>query len=475
MLAYVAPIIVFGLVIFVHELGHFVAAKLCGVYAPRFSIGFGPALFRKRRGETEYVLAVLPLGGYVRMASRHDAETAFIEGGSEETGALKPEDAGYDPEAMIPFGPKPVPETRWFESKSLAARLFIMIAGVAMNILLAFIVLTGLGMKYGEVVIGTRVVGAVHVPVNAPALATLQPGDTIVSVNGVRVRNWNEVRDRIDDSPAGALTIATSRGVVSVPVGASDQPAASDIGAAIDFYMPAVLGDILPGSAAARSGLRGGDSIVTIDHQSVTSWAQLQERVTPSAGKALPFEVRRGGRVRSFTVTPQATPQKDPVTKVMGSVGKIGATPADFTTRQPLATGDAVRMGARATWLTATKIVDVVHKLITREVSVRQLGGPIAITRASVAAAQSGLESLFLLIAVLSVNVAVLNLLPIPILDGGQILINIAESAKGSPFSSRTREYILRFGLVAILLIFAMSTFNDVASGVKDIVARLFG
>ena len=105
----------------------------------------------------------------------------------------------------------------------------------------------------------------------------------------------------------------------------------------------------------------------------------------------------------------------------------------------------------------------------------RQLGGPIAITRASVTAAQSGLESLFYLIALLSVNVAVLNLLPIPILDGGQILINVAESVKGGPFSTRTREYILRFGLVAILLIFVVSTFNDVLMGVRDLVSRLFG
>jgi regulator of sigma E protease len=475
MLAYIAPIIVFGLVIFVHELGHFIAAKLCGVYAPRFSIGFGPALFRKRHGETEYVLAALPLGGYVRMASRHDAETAFLEGGNEETGALKPDDPGYDPEAMIPFGPKPVPETRWFESKTLAARLFIMIAGVTMNILLAFVVMTGLGMKYGEVVIGTRVVGAVHAPPTAPALAAVQPGDTILSVNGVPVRNWNDVRERIDETQTGTLTLTTNRGAVSVAVGGKDQPTAADVGAAIDFFMPAVLGDVLPGSAGARGGLRAGDSIVTIDHFPVQSWAQLQQRVMPSAGKDLPFEVRRGGQVRTFTVKPEATPQKDPVTKVMGSVGKIGATPADFTTRQPLAFGDALREGARQTWYSATKIVDIVHGLLTREVSVRQLGGPIAITRASVAAAQSGMETLFYLIALLSVNVAVLNLLPIPILDGGQILINIAESVKGSPFSSRTREYILRFGLVAILLIFAMSTFNDVASGVKDIVARLFG
>jgi regulator of sigma E protease len=159
----------------------------------------------------------------------------------------------------------------------------------------------------------------------------------------------------------------------------------------------------------------------------------------------------------------------------MRSVGKIGAAAADPTTREPIGLVDAVKGGARSTWLTGTKIVGTVRGLITREVSVRQLGGPIAITRASVTAAQSGLESLFFLIALLSVNVAVLNLLPIPILDGGQILINVAESVKGSPFSTRTREYILRFGLVAILLIFVVSTFNDVLMGVRDIVGRLFG
>src|ERR1700712_4972098 len=109
MLAILAPILVFGLVIFVHELGHFLAAKATGVYAPRFSIGFGPSILRFRRGETEYVLAILPLGGYVRMASRHDAEAAFLEGGNEEQSAKKETDSDYDPNAMIPFGPKPVP------------------------------------------------------------------------------------------------------------------------------------------------------------------------------------------------------------------------------------------------------------------------------------------------------------------------------------------------------------------------------
>jgi regulator of sigma E protease len=475
MLAVLAPLIVFGLVIFIHELGHFVAAKLTGVYAPRFSVGFGPAIFRHRHGETEYVLALLPLGGYVRMASRHDAETAFIEGGAEESDALKPGDKGYDPEAMMPFGPKPVPESRWFESKSLAARLFIMIAGVAMNVLLAFLVLSLLGMKYGEPVIGTRVIGAVHAPASAPALSQLQAYDTVLAVNGTPVRNWSDVLERIDEAGVGTLAIRTNRNEVSIPIGTAGAPTAADVSRAIDFYIPPVIGELLPGSPAVRAGLQPGDSILTIGNAPVRGWSDLQDRVSVAAGTALPFEVVRGGKVVALTLHPEAQSQKDPVTKQVRSVGKIGATPADITSREPLSVGQALQTGARQTWTTGTKIVDVVRGLLTREVSVRQLGGPIAITRASVAAAQSGLESLFLLIAILSVNVAVLNLLPIPILDGGQILINVAEAAKGSPFSARTREYILRTGLVAILLIFAMSTFNDVVNGARDLFARLFG
>src|SRR3954454_11368028 len=183
MLAILAPILVFGLVIFVHELGHFLAAKALGVYAPRFSIGFGPALFRRRRGETEYVLAVLPLGGYVRMASRHDAETAFLEGGSEEATAKASTDSGYDPNAMIPFGPKPVPENRWFESKPLWARVIILIAGVVMNIILALVVATCLYARQGQDIVRTTVVGSVTPIATAPQLAQLKAGDTIRAVN----------------------------------------------------------------------------------------------------------------------------------------------------------------------------------------------------------------------------------------------------------------------------------------------------
>jgi regulator of sigma E protease len=147
------------------------------------------------------------------------------------------------------------------------------------------------------------------------------------------------------------------------------------------------------------------------------------------------------------------------------TVGKIGAGPSiGITRREPLGLGSAVKAGARTTWFMGGAIVDIVKKLVTRQLSVRQLSGPVGITQMSVEAARSGLESLFTLIALLSINVAILNLLPIPILDGGQILINVLESAKGKPFSLRTREYILRFGLLAIALLFVVVMYNDTHS-----------
>ena len=470
MLAILAPIIVFGLVIFVHELGHFVAAKLTGVYAPRFSIGFGPALFRKRHGETEYVLAALPLGGYVRMASRHDAEAALIEGGSEEASALKPGDPGYDPDAMMPFGPRPVPEDRWFESKGLPARLFIMVAGVVMNVLLAYAVFVTLNLRYGQPVVPSRVVDSVTVLPGAPTLAELHRGDTITGVNGAPVRNWNQVAERLSETATGTISIRTNRGEVRVPVGAPGQPSANDVAGAIGVALPPVIGDVVPGTPAARAGLASGDSFARIDGTPLTGWSDLLDRVSASPGKELRFEVVRGGKPMTFVLRPESTSVRDPRTNTAQTVGRIGAYNSTVSSREAMPAGRALTLAARQTWATSTTIVDVVRKLVTREVALDQLGGPIAITRASVAAAKSGLENLLGLIALLSVNVAVLNLLPIPILDGGQILINVAEAAKGTPFSTRTREYILRVGLVVILMIFVLSTFNDL----KALLSRVF-
>ncbi len=473
MLAVLSPLIVFGLVIFIHELGHFIAAKLAGVYAPRFSVGFGPAVWRRRYGETEYVLAALPLGGYVRMASRHDAETAFIEGGQEAEG-LKPGDAGYDPDAMMPFGPTPVPENRWFESKSLGARLFIMVAGVVMNVLLAFVIFSALNVSYGKAVLATRVVGMVRPVASAPALARLRAGDTILAVNGEAARNWNDIVDHIERAPAGTLALRTQRGVVAIPV-TSDRADRETLLGAVDPFLPPVIGDVVPGSPARAAGLKVGDTVVSIGRVPVHSWPDLVKRVSASPGIDLLFEVRRAGQLLPVTVRPHPTPERDSVTNGTHTVGKIGAALADGSVHEPVGLIEGVRNGARLTWVTSTKVGDALRKLVTRQASVKDLGGPIAITRASVSAGQDGLLSVLLLVAMISVNVAILNLLPIPILDGGQILVNVLEAVKGRPFSARTRDYILRVGLAVILLIFAMSTFNDIGKLFRDVGARLFG
>ena len=394
MLSWLAPILVFGLVVLVHELGHFMAAKWLGVYAPRFSIGFGPALWRRRFGETEYVLAALPLGGFVRMASREDEATAFLEGGSEEqklpavgasssptvTGephAVESTPKDWDPDAMVPFGPKPVPADRWFESKPLWGRLIIMLAGVTMNVVLALVVSTGLFAGYGRA------------------------------------------------------------------------------------YIPAVVDSIVPGRPAEAAGLQKGDSIVAVNGQPVQRWTQVTERISESAGSELAIDVVRGGS----RVTVRVTPELRMDTTDIGTteeVGRIGAASTTNIARESMSLGESAVAGWHATWNMGGAVVRVVKGLFSGQVSVSQLGGPITIGRVSVEAAKSGLESLWSLIAFLSINVAVLNLLPIPILDGGQVLMNVAEGIKGSAFSARTREYIMRVGLVAIALLFALVMFNDV-------------
>jgi regulator of sigma E protease len=468
MLSLLAPILVFGLVIFVHELGHFIAAKLTGVYAPRFSIGFGPSLLRFRRGETEYVLAALPLGGYVRMASRLDEETAFMEGGTEEQAAAKKaQTKDWDPEAMIPHGPKPVPENRWFESKSLAARLFIMIAGVTMNVILTIVVVSALMLKLGRPVVPTTVIGEVGSVPAMPALAQLQMGDTIRRVNGQPVTTWNDVNQRIVESD-GPVAIETNRGTVSVPVTSdSDRVTlASNIG----YFVAPLIDSVVAGDRAAAGGMQRGDSVVAIDGTPIRVWTELSAKVNAAADKPLRFDVIRAGQPQTLTITPK--PTKVQTADGKDSIaGKIGVAVKDITHRESISVGRAVSAGTRESWSMATNVAGFLKKLVVGEVSVKQLGGPIAISRASVSAARSGIDELFYLIALLSINVAVLNLLPIPILDGGQILLNVIESAKGSPFSLKTREYILRVGLAAIALLFVTVMFNDTREGF----AKLFG
>jgi regulator of sigma E protease len=388
MLSIIAPIVVFGLVIFVHELGHFIAAKATGVYAPRFSIGFGHALLSKRIGETEYRLAAIPLGGYVRMASRDDEASAFIEGGSEEGAAGTAVAPVYeDPNAMKPFGPKDVPADRWFESKSLPARLFIMLAGVTMNALLAFVLCVSVLAYYGR----------------------------------------------------------------PIPVPAIDQ--------------------VLPGKPAQLAGLRAGDSLIAVNGRRITRWEDFQHRVQTSIGVPVTLTIVRDGRTSDVSVVPADTVQPDSLTGKPEHVGKIGVAPKSLRGSIPFT--EAISGGFGMT-------VDmgglVFHTL--RNIHPSELMGPIGIVQASVQVAHSGVIALMLLIATISINVAIVNLLPIPVLDGGQIVLQVLETIRGSPFSLKTRENILRGGLLIIGALLVLVMFNDISRNLEPIThffARVFG
>ena len=455
------PIIVFGLVVFVHELGHFLAAKAPGVYAPRVSIGFGPALWRRRWGETEYVLAALPLGGYVRMASRHDEAAASLEGGSEEATARVEGDRDYDPDAMIPFGPKPIPQHRWFESKGIAARLFILLAGVTMNALLALVIVIGLNLAEGRVTVPTRVIGDVAALPSAPQFREhLAPGDTIVTVNGVSVTTWNDVRRELLRGGVDTLRIATNRDSVAIAVGGRGRPTRQDVAASITWELPPVIGAVRRSSPADRAGLRQGDSVVAIGGTAIRSFSDMVRVISAAPGEELAIVVHRDGAAHTLLV--RADREEVKTGKTTRVIGRIGASPKDNSIREPVGFGEAIATGTRETIAMGTLVFEALHGLVTRAISAEELGGPIAIVQASAQAAQAGLEQLLGLLALISINVAIFNLLPIPILDGGQILINLAEAAKGSAFSHRTRDYILRLGLVIIALLFILVMRNDI-------------
>jgi regulator of sigma E protease len=379
MLSWLAPLLVLGLVIFVHELGHFLAAKWAGVYAPRFSLGWGKPLWSFRRGETEYAVSMLPIGGYVRMASKEDEHASTLEGGPElrADGTAVERSRHWDEVSMIPHGPRAIPPERWFESKPLYKRLVILLAGVTMNVVLALVVSTGIFAWYG-------------------------------------------------------------RG-----------------------YVPAVVDTVVADRPAARAGMQSGDSIVAIDGAPIRRWDQVLERVSDAPGRPIEISVVRGGVTVVLAVTPVPEEVASGPTGELRTVGRIGVGPQARVGREEIALGGAVVAGWDATWSMAGAVVTVLGGLFRGSVSVSQLGGPVEIARASVTAAQSGAQPLWMLVAFLSINLAILNLLPIPLLDGGQIVLQLVEGAIRRPLPMMVREWYARIGLVAILALFLTVTFND--------------
>ncbi len=447
MLTLAATIFVLGVLIFVHELGHFMAAKAVGIAVPRFSIGLGPPTPLKfRRGETEYLLAWIPFGGYVKMASLEEQEAmASLEGGQLE---------------------KEYPPDQLFESKSLAARILVLSAGVIMNALFAWGVYSGLLWTYGQAVDPTTRISRVDaeaLPEAAKALAEIPFGAEVEKINGVAIESWNDIMDRVLDARSERLAIELAVGgpiVVDVP-GVDAEARAGIAGALIPLWQPKV-GYLVAGKPAAGAGLEAGDLITHIGGSELRSWDALVTAVEGSVGEPLDLTIDRGGETVEIAVTPGEEEITDPVTGESRKVGRIGIGPQLDTRRIELGAVAALAGGARETWDNGMQVLVFLRGMILGQVSARQLGGPILIGQASGQFARAGFVALLSFMAFLSINLAILNLLPIPVLDGGHLVFLVLEGLRGGkPLPQTLRHRLTQVGLFLLLGIMAFAVVND--------------
>ncbi len=446
MLTLAATIFVLGVLIFVHELGHFMAAKAVGIAVPRFSIGFGPPTPLKfRRGETEYLISWIPFGGYVKMASLEEQEAmASLEGGQLE---------------------QEFPAEQLFESKPLAARILVLSAGVIMNALFAWGVYSGLLMAYGQAIDPTTEIARVDataLPEAAHALAEIPFGAEIERINGAAVESWNDIMDGVLDPRSERLAIELSVGgpiVVDVP-GVDAEARAKIAGALIPLWQPRV-GYLVSGKPAAGAGLEAGDLITHIGGEELRSWDGLVTAVEASVGEAMEMRIDRGGETVEIEVTPGEEEITDAFTGEVRKVGRIGIGPQLDTRRIELGVVASLAEGGRETWDNGMQVLVFLRGMIMGQVSPRQLGGPILIGQASGQFARAGAVALLSFMAFLSINLAILNLLPIPVLDGGHLVFLLLEGVRGKPLPQALRLRLTQVGLFFLLGIMAFAVIND--------------
>ncbi len=427
--------VVLGIMIFVHEWGHFAAAKLCGVRVDVFSLGFGPRLFGVKRGDTDYRLSALPFGGYVRMAGDNPLE--------ERTGA------GYE------FLSRP----RW-------QRAIIAIAGPFMNFLLALVILWGIFWRLGvpSPVYEHQSADVVAVPQSMPATG-VHAGDRIVAVNGVPTPTWKKVYSEIEKAKPGSyVTLAVQRDGTNQTLTAMVPDHLASTESLLGFAsLPPVIAEVDAGTPADRAGLKPGDTIVAMNGKPVVTWQQLVEGVHQSGGHLIQFQIRRDGQQLELDITPmQGT---DLEGQPVWQVGVLPNTDEDYERQSFLEAG---KDAAASTVSGIRQIGQVLVGLFSGKVSIRQLAGPVGIARISGEAAKRGLPTLLEFMAVISLNLGLLNLLPIPILDGGHILMLAIEGILRRDLSIAVKERFVQVGLVFLLGIFAFVMYSDILKAVQS-------
>jgi regulator of sigma E protease len=432
-----ALIVTLGVLVTFHELGHFVVARLSGVRVVRFSVGFGKPIWSRfdRRG-TEFAIAAIPLGGYVRMLDEREPGVVAAE--------RRPGDVSYTDLGV------------WW-------RIAIAAAGPLANFVLAVVVYWVL------FVVGTVTVAPMlgTVPEGSPAAqAGLNAGAEIVAVDGERTQSWQQVTmalaARLGDS--GDIAVSTRRpGTAPVDVarlavrkwhqGVDEPDLLGSLG--IEPGWPAVLGQVLPGSPAERAGLERFDTVLAVDGEPVAGWVDWVQRVQQAPGQALEVVVQRDGRQVLLTVYPEAQPGAGTET------GYVGVAPHTNEIRYGALA--AVPPSVAETWGKTVLTLGLLKKMVTGDVSMKNLSGPITIAKVAGDSARSGWRFYLGVLALLSISLGVLNLLPIPILDGGHILFCATEAATGKPVSERTQIVGTQIGLFLVAGLMILALYNDIS------------
>jgi regulator of sigma E protease len=436
-------VVVIGILILIHELGHFLVARWARVGVERFSIGFGPVLLRWRGPETEYCLSAIPMGGYVKMVGEENP----LEGGG---------------------GPESDPR-KAFALKPLWARFLIVFAGPGMNFVLAFaivaIVLATMGRPVWPPVAG-------RVAEDGPAAqAGLRTGDRVTAVDGRPVAYWEDVERAVSGSEGRALALTVTRDGASTPVTVTprrttvqdpifrESTTIWEIGAGPQSVPH--ISSVGPGSPAEQAGLRAGDVVVALEGQRVYTGDELVRTIRARPRQPLALTVEREGRPLTVTVTPRAEKETEPDGREI-EVGRIQAgiasKPVAFAAYDPLA---ALWHGAVWTKDMTALTVKGLWKVVIGTIDRSNIGGPIQIASEAGRQAREGVGALAMFTAIISVNLAVLNLLPVPMLDGGHLLFFVIEAVMGRPLSLRKREAAQQLGFVLLMLLMVFALYND--------------
>lgn len=450
MLTILSFLVTLGILVTVHEYGHFQMARWCGVKVLRFSIGFGKPLFTRKLGkdQTEFVLAALPLGGYVKMLD--ERETA---------------DDGLPPIAAADL-------PRAFNRQPVWKRMAIVLAGPTANLLLAILLYW---LLFISGVMGMRpILGAIAADTPA-AQASMRSGDSISRIGDVPVSTWQDVRwellQQVIKKPSIEIETTTGEHEVHVHELALDSIGKDDF--ETDFLgklglkpyqpqVPAVIGEIVAGGAADKAGLKAGDKVLSIGGSDITSWEGMVDIVRKSPGKPLVMSLQRANSRLQLTVTPDAAKENGT------DIGRIGAgyhmqqSELDrLLVEVKYAPMTALAKAARKTWDTSIFSLKMLGSMLTGQVSWKGMSGPVTIASYAGQSAHLGWQAFVGFLALISISLGVLNLLPIPVLDGGHLLYYVVEILKGSPVSDRAMEIGQRIGMLLLGLLMTCALYND--------------